>query len=460
MRVVFLAVFSLMQISVIQLAEKASANLFSLKTQTGDFFRTSGKLIEFVQLYQRKISSGPFRLRNFDAQKELREYVTKISQLIVETKASLQTAVSWAEEEVSKYAWNPNLTLSDTHSIKLRNLDSSDERLTTSPSYPFRVLLGRSGVHIPEEIYDGDPHVFHTLLWTEALDFIFNTTKGLRFIYFASVSGIFRVYPAFPWDLKVVDVFDIRYTPWYIQGSAVPKDLLIMLDTSGSMTGQSLKLANVSAQKLVMDLDENDYFAVTHFPEPDNDLPLSLVTMNQTAPPCFRSFVRATRRNKLQVFRELGNLTARGYAKFDRAFAMAIDMFNELNNSTRADRTSALCNQVLVVITDSALDFDGKTLDALKNKPEHIHVLIYALGEPVSNLQHYQSQICPYRGQYTYIPTAGAVSNMMEHYHEKSTRTLLGPEGSPIQPEVLLHGVADIFQTKQYQWLLLAWSVS
>ncbi|KAF5400188.1 Voltage-dependent calcium channel subunit alpha-2/delta-1 [Paragonimus heterotremus] len=451
MGVVFLAVFLLLQLGSVQLVGKASTNLFSLKAQVWDFLRNSGKLIEFVQLYQRKISSGPFRLRNFDAQVELREYVTKISQLIVETKASLQTAVSWTEEEVSKYAWNPNLTLSDTHSIKLRNLDSSDERLTTSPLYPFRVLLGRSGVHIPEEIYDGDPHVFHTLLWTEALDFIFNTTKGLRFIYFASVSGIFRVYPAFPWDLKVVDVFDIRYTPWYIQGSAVPKDLLIMLDTSGSMTGQSLKLANVSAQKLVMDLDENDYFAVTHFPEPDNDLPLSLVTMNQTAPPCFRSFVRATRRNKLRVFRELGNLTARGYAKFDRAFAMAIDMFNELNNSTRADRTSALCNQVLVVITDSALDFDGKTLDALKNKPEHIHVLIYALGEPVSTLQHYQSQICPYRGQYTYIPTAGAVSNMMEHYHEKSTRTLLGPEGSPLQPEVLLHGVADIFQTRQYR---------
>ncbi|KAA3682345.1 uncharacterized protein DEA37_0011120, partial [Paragonimus westermani] len=377
-------------------------------------------------LYQRKISSGPFRLRNFDAKTELHEYVNKISRLIVETKTSLQTAVSWAEEEVSKYAWNPNLTLSDTHSIKLRNLDSSDERLISSPLYPFRVLTGRSGVHIPEEIYDGDPHVFHTLLWTEALDFIFNTTKGLRFIYFASVSGIFRVYPAFPWDLRVVDVFDIRYTPWYIQGSAVPKDLLIMLDTSGSMTGQSLKLANVSAQKLVMDLDENDYFAVTHFPEPDKDLPLSLVTMNQTAPPCFRSFVRATRRNKLRVFRELGNLTARGYAKFDRAFAMAIDMFNEATN---------------------VLEFTVRGTSFLFQ----IHVLIYALGEPVSTLQHYQGQTCPYRGHYTYIPTAGAVSNMMEHYHEKSTRTLLGPEGSPIQPEVLLHGAADIFQTKQYR---------
>ncbi|VDQ03558.1 unnamed protein product [Trichobilharzia regenti] len=73
----------------------------------------------------------------------------------------------------------------------------NDSRLTAQPGYQFNVMLNKSGVHLPVEVYRGDPSVFHTLRWTEVLDAIFPTEPKLHFTYFASLTGILRVYPGF-----------------------------------------------------------------------------------------------------------------------------------------------------------------------------------------------------------------------------------------------------------------------
>ncbi|VDQ12432.1 unnamed protein product [Trichobilharzia regenti] len=66
------------------------------------------------------------------------------------------------------------------------------------------------------------------------------------------------------------------------------------------MTGQSLKLANLSAQKLIESLDVDDYFVVAHFPgAKDHSLPMIVTANNESEPICFNSFVQATKRNKL-----------------------------------------------------------------------------------------------------------------------------------------------------------------
>ncbi|VDP80849.1 unnamed protein product [Echinostoma caproni] len=123
------------------------------------------------------------------------------------------------------------------------------------------------------------------------------------------------------------------------------------------MTGQSLKVANVSAQKIVSNLDENDYVAVAHFPGVLENEPIALVNANnETEQPCFKSFVRATKKNKMRLFHDLGSIKARGYARFDKALLAAFKMF------------------------------------------ENIRVLIYALGDPVSTIDEYERAACKYRG--------------------------------------------------------------
>ncbi|CAH8514540.1 unnamed protein product [Schistosoma mattheei] len=118
----------------------------------------------------------------------------------------------------------------------------------------------------------------------------------------------------------------------FIQGSSVPKDLFILLDTSGSMTGQSLKLANLSAQKLIEALDVDDYFTVAHFPgAKDHVAPMIVTANNESEPICFNSFVQATRRNKMRLFYDLSTLKARGYSDFPASLKFAYEMFRNVS---------------------------------------------------------------------------------------------------------------------------------
>ncbi|TPP56749.1 hypothetical protein FGIG_05406 [Fasciola gigantica] len=189
-----------------------------LSIYTGNFrdeienlYSSSTKASEFSSMYRSLLESAGARFETFDAIAELKAYAAHFGKIIETTKQALQA------ENVGY--------------IDLRQLKLNDPRLTTVEKYPFKVFKGHSGVHVPVEVYGGDQLVFHALKWTGNLDYIFNQSRGLNFIYFASTSGIMRVYPAFSWEYKGVDLFDVRRRSWYNQGSAVPKDILLLLDT-------------------------------------------------------------------------------------------------------------------------------------------------------------------------------------------------------------------------------------
>ena len=51
--------------------------------------------------------------------------------------------------------------------------------------------------------------------------------------YFGSHTGAFRMWPASHWD--ECGKFDPRVRPWYVAASSGPKNIVMILDTSGSM---------------------------------------------------------------------------------------------------------------------------------------------------------------------------------------------------------------------------------
>ncbi|CAB4059788.1 CACNA2D2 [Lepeophtheirus salmonis] len=159
------------------------------------------------------------------------------------------------------------------------------------PKFKQDVNLKQSGVHIPLEIYEGYPDILNGIEWS-VLD---------------HKTGFLRVYPAARWQSSIEhpDLFDVRRRPWYIHGSVTPKDMIILLDTSGSMHGQSFDIMKLAAKMLINTLGEDDYFNVASF-----DRNVSWVT------PCLDTLVQANSRNKRLIFDGIDQLEARYIASY------------------------------------------------------------------------------------------------------------------------------------------------
>ena len=60
--------------------------------------------------------------------------------------------------------------------------------------------------------------------------------------------------------------FDPRFRPWFANAATGPKDVIILIDVSGSMdTADRITLAKKAAKKVLFTLTEYDYASVVDF---------------------------------------------------------------------------------------------------------------------------------------------------------------------------------------------------
>lgn len=129
--------------------------------------------------------------------------------------------------------------------------------LLTADSHFYNIPVNTSfsSVHIPTNVYDMSPAVIEDIKKTEILDNIFQqnyeSDPALSWQYFGSVTGMLRQYPAMQWkmdptqeneggeeeDEEKPDIYDCRVRSWFIEAATCSKDMVILMDTSGSMTG-------------------------------------------------------------------------------------------------------------------------------------------------------------------------------------------------------------------------------
>ncbi|KJH41849.1 VWA protein [Dictyocaulus viviparus] len=126
-----------------------------------------------------------------------------------------------------------------------------------------------SAVHIPTPLYDRNPELLRKIKWSE-IDEVYRThreeTRDLAFQLFCSESGYMRFFPAASWfwdnHVDHLDLFDCRNTQWYINAATNSKNVLIMLDMSGSMLGQRYEIAKQTTEAILETLSHNDYFNI------------------------------------------------------------------------------------------------------------------------------------------------------------------------------------------------------
>uniref|UniRef100_A0A5F8GR22 Calcium voltage-gated channel auxiliary subunit alpha2delta 1 n=1 Tax=Monodelphis domestica TaxID=13616 RepID=A0A5F8GR22_MONDO len=200
-----------------------------------------------------------------------------------------------------------------------------------------------AAVHIPTDIYEGSTIVLNELNWTSALDEVFKKNRDedptLLWQVFGSATGLARYYPASPWVDKTrtpnkIDLYDVRRRPWYIQGAASPKDMLILVDVSGSVSGLTLRLIRTSVSEMLETLSDDDFVNVASFNSNAQDVS------------CFQHLVQANVRNKKVLKDAVNNITAKGITDYKKGFSFAFEQLLNYNVSR------ANCNKIIMLFTD------------------------------------------------------------------------------------------------------------
>ncbi|KAF7711449.1 voltage-dependent calcium channel subunit alpha-2/delta-2a isoform X1 [Silurus meridionalis] len=354
--------------------------------------------------------------------KDLVDRVAKdIAKLLTGKRKALERLAKEAEQIQTLHPWRDNITASaieyydskaefeysedNTEGSPSDNLKSISLEFVDDPNFKNKVNYSYTAVQIPTDIYKGSPTILNELNWTQALErvFIDNSREdpSLRWQVFGSATGVTRYYPATPWKApNKIDLYDVRRRPWYIQGASSPKDMVIIVDVSGSVSGLTLKLMKTSVIEMLDTLSDDDYVNVAQFNEKAD-----------AVVPCFKTLVQANVRNK-KIFKEkVMNMHAKGTTDYKSGFQFA---FEQLLNETSAPRAN--CNKMIMMFTDGGEDRAQEVFEKYNWPNKTVRVFTFSVGQHNYDVTPLQWIACANKGYYFEIPSIGAIRINTQEY--------------------------------------------
>uniref|UniRef100_A0A8C5HK08 VWFA domain-containing protein n=1 Tax=Gouania willdenowi TaxID=441366 RepID=A0A8C5HK08_GOUWI len=313
--------------------------------------------------------------------------------------------------------------LHNKEEIPLEFSSSLELEFVDDPNFKNKVNYSYSAVQIPTDIYKGSPVILNELNWTQALERVFIENRredsSLRWQVFGSATGVTRYYPATPWRApNKIDLYDVRRRPWYIQGASSPKDMVIIVDVSGSVSGLTLKLMKTSVMEMLDTLSDDDYVNVARFNEKAD-----------AVVPCFRTLVQANVRNK-KIFKEAVMLMqAKGTTDYKSGFTFA---FEQLLNSS-APRAN--CNKMIMMFTDGGEDRAQDIFEKYNWPNKTVRVFTFSVGQHNYDVTPLQWIACANKGYYFEIPSIGAIRINTQEYLDVLGRpmVLAGSKAKQVQ---------------------------
>ncbi|WKY06411.1 hypothetical protein Q1695_006532 [Nippostrongylus brasiliensis] len=284
-----------------------------------------------------------------------------------------------------------------------------------------------SAVHIPTPLYDRNPELLRKIEWSE-IDEIYRThreeTRDLAFQLFCSESGYMRFFPAASWfwdnHIEHLDLFDCRNTQWYINAATNSKNVLIMLDMSGSMLGQRYEIAKQTTEAILETLSHNDYFNIMPF----SKTPYFLDDCNGK-----NGLLQATMRNKKLLRNKMNNVTSEGKAEYEKALPHAFTTL--LNISSHHGRSDQGCENVIMLITDGAPNVYKEIFD-LYNKDKKVRFFSFLIGEEAIDFEQVKTMACTNRGYMVHVQNMADVEDKVQHYIRTMSRPI-GQNAADIQ---------------------------
>ncbi|XP_073958467.1 voltage-dependent calcium channel subunit straightjacket isoform X13 [Choristoneura fumiferana] len=290
--------------------------------------------------------------------------------------------------------------------------------------YNIPVNTNFSSVHVPTNVYAWADEVIKGIHWSEGLDthFINNyqSDPTLSWQYFGSSTGFMRHYPAMKWRADPVDIYDCRTRAWYMEAAASPKDVVILVDRSGSMTGQRRDISKHVVTNILDTLGNNDFVNVMTFAD----------TVEEIVP-CFEdSLVQATMGNLRELKLGLDNFETKEIANFSAALTRAFELLEIYRNNSGG----ANCNQAIMLVTDG-VPYNYKELFEKYNwkYDTPVRVFTYLIGREVADVREVKWMACANRGFYVHLSTLAEVrERVLEHVNVLARPLVLQRETHPV----------------------------
>ncbi|KAK9874143.1 hypothetical protein WA026_002498 [Henosepilachna vigintioctopunctata] len=321
---------------------------------------------------------------------------------------------------------------------------------TRLPLYPSRrfynipVNTNYSAVHVPSNVYERSTDVLSGIIWSEELDKTFRSNykldPTLSWQYFGSSTGFMRQFPAMQWHQEPLDLFDCRTRSWYIEAASSPKDIIILVDRSGSMTGMRREIAKHVVHNILDTLGNNDY--------------VNIFTFSNTTDPlveCFDNMlVQANMGNVRLLMESMGNFKTEQIANFSLALITAFELLQDY----RENKLGASCNQAIMLVTDGVQNNYTNIFEEYNWRKPFVNVRIftYLIGREVSNVKEVKWMACSNQGYFTHLSTYAEVREEVLQYIPVMARPMVlnanhkpNPTWSPVY--------ADVTDPKLTNWL-------
>ncbi|XP_050978034.1 voltage-dependent calcium channel subunit alpha-2/delta-3 isoform X1 [Labeo rohita] len=391
------------------------------------------------QLLQKKYKEyeKSVRIEEIDGAKLVKNLALNMEEIFRKKAEATRRLVEAAEEAHLQHEENPDLQYEYFNAVLINEVDEDGNSVELGgefllePNDHFNNLsvnLSLSVVQVPTNMYNKDPDIVNGVYWSEALNKVFvdnfKRDPTLIWQYFGSAKGFFRQYPGVKWhpDEHGVIAFDCRNRKWYIQAATSPKDVVILVDVSGSMKGLRLTIARQTVASILDTLGDDDFF--------------NIIAYNQEihyVEPCLNgTLVQADSTNKDHFKEHLDKLFAKGIGLLGNALTEAFTILNEINQTGRGSS----CSQAIMLITDGATEMHDDVF-AKYNWPERkVRIFPYLIGRESAFADNLKWMACANKGYFSQISTLADVQeNVMRYLHVMSRPKVIDHEHDTVWTE-------------------------
>uniref|UniRef100_A0A669CZT0 Calcium voltage-gated channel auxiliary subunit alpha2delta 3 n=1 Tax=Oreochromis niloticus TaxID=8128 RepID=A0A669CZT0_ORENI len=390
------------------------------------------------------------RVEEIDGMKVVKNLAVKMEEMFRRKAEATRRLVEAAEEAHHQHEENPDLQYEYFNAVLINEVDEEGNNVELGgefilePSDHFNNLsvnLSLSVVQVPTNMYNKDPDIVNGVYWSEALNKVFvdnfERDPTLIWQYFGSAKGFFRQYPGVKWhpDEHGVIGFDCRNRKWYIQAATSPKDVVILVDVSGSMKGLRLTIARQTVSSILDTLGDDDFF--------------NIIAYNQEihyVEPCLNgTLVRADRTNKDHFREHLDKLFAKGIGLLGDALTEAFMILSDFNQTGRG----SVCSQAIMLVTDGATEMYDDVFEKYNWPERKVRLFPYLIGRESAFADNLKWMACANKGYFSQISTLADVQeNVMRYLHVMSRPKVIDHEHDTVWTEAYVDSA--VIQIKYY----------